>query len=108
MARRQIKADEARIPTTEESVARAEEAMSIADVLRELSDQFNSIDNGHCTICRQFRLYDTRGNMQPCENSECLSYRIGAILERYEQPSKETLERIRRNCLQHIERNNHA
>lgn len=90
------------MPTTEESVAWVEEAMSIADVLRELSDKFNGVDSGHCTICRQHRLYDTRGKVQPCENDNCLSRRISAILERYEPPSDETLERIRRNCLERL------
>lgn len=83
------------MPTTEESVAWAEEASVIADVLREMSGRFNKIDNGHCTICGGFRLYNTRSQMQPCENSECLSHRIGEILERYELPSKATLARIK-------------
>jgi hypothetical protein len=79
-----------------------EEAQKIADVLRELSDRFNKIDNGHCTICRQHRLYDTRGNKGPCENVECLSHRIGEILSNYEKPSAAVLDRIRRNCEQQL------
>jgi hypothetical protein len=87
------------MPDTETAVAWAEEARSIADALRELSDQFNRIDNGHCTICRRFRLYDTKGNMQPCENLDCLSHRISVILKDYEAPSHETLERLRQRCM---------
>lgn len=90
------------IPTNEESVAWAEEAQRIADVLRELSDQFDKIDNGHCTICRQHRLYDTRGNKGPCKNAECLSHRISNILSNYEQPSAAVLDRIKRNCEQRL------
>ena len=90
------------MPTKEESVAWAEEATVIADVLRELSDKFNGVDNGHCRICGGFRLYDTRSNVQPCENAECLSRRISEILDRYEKPSPETLEEIKKKCLERI------
>lgn len=90
------------IPTNEESVAWAEEATMIADVLRELSDKLNGVDNGHCGICGGFRLYNTRSIVQPCENPECLSHRVADILERYEKPTAETLERIKKNCLERI------
>ncbi len=95
------------IPQCVTAVAWAEEASMIADTLRQLSDQFNRIDKGHCTICRQFRLYDTRSRMWPCENAECLSHRISEILTRYEKPSAATLARISRNCLQAIRELNH-
>lgn len=84
------------------AVAWCEEAQAISDILREMSDCFNGVDNGHCTICRQHRLYDTRGNVDLCENADCLSRRVGAILERYEKPSEEVLERMRQRCLEQI------
>lgn len=76
----------------------SEEAQKIADVLRELSDRFNGIDCGSCKICHRHRLYDTRGNVGPCENAECLSHRISEILTNYEKPSDAVLDRIKRNC----------
>jgi hypothetical protein len=87
------------IPTTVDAVAWAEEADMIAGVLRELSDKFNGVDNGHCRICRGFRFCNTRSHVQPCETADCLSHRISAILERYEPPSKKVLAQIKRNCL---------
>lgn len=79
-----------------------EEAQMIADVLRSLSDQFNRVDNGYCTICHQQRLHDTKGKVQPCENAECPSRQISSILDRYEKPSAETLERMKRRCLEQL------
>lgn len=92
------------MPTTEESVAWAEEARTIADTLRELSDRFNGVDNGYCTICHQHRLYNTRGKVDPCENTDCLSHRISTILDSYAKPSEEVLEQIRQRCLERLRR----
>jgi hypothetical protein len=92
------------IPTNEESVAWAEEATVIADVLRELADKFDGIDNGRCTVCRVgHRLWLVPGKkMGLCDYEPCLSHRVSEILERYEKPSAATLERIKQNCLKRI------
>ena len=90
------------MPTSEASVAWAEEADRIAGILRELSDRFNRIDAGYCTICHGHRLYDTRGRKGPCENGGCLSHRIEAILKNYESPSGTTLDRMWQYCLDKI------
>jgi hypothetical protein len=92
------------MPTTEESVAWAEEAQTIADTLRELSDRFNGVDNGYCTICHQHRLYNTRGKVGPCENADCLSHRVSEILDAYDKPSERALEQIRQRCLERLGR----
>lgn len=70
----------------------------VADALRELSGRFNGIDCGSCKVCHRHRLYDTRGNVGPCSNPECLSHRISQILDRYEPAPPEVLERIRKRC----------
>lgn len=69
------------IPQCVTAVAWAELVDALTSVLREMSDRFNSVDNGHCTLCPSFRLYDTRSKVQPCENKDCLSYRIAAVLD---------------------------
>lgn len=84
------------IPTDENTVAWAERAIEAAEVLRLLSEKFNRTDNGHCTVCGGFRLCDTRSNVQPCENKDCLSHRISALkLEAVEQ---EKLDEIFNNA----------
>jgi hypothetical protein len=81
------------MPINEGAVAWAEEAMAIADVLREFADKFDGIDNGHCTVCRVgHRLWLVPGKkMGLCDYEPCLSHRVSEILERYEKPSAATL-----------------
>lgn len=80
------------IPTDVNTVAWAERAMEAREVVRLLSDQFNGVDNGHCTICGGFRLYDTASRVQPCENKTCLSHRITAL--NLEAVDQKALDRI--------------
>lgn len=77
----------------------SEELMGVVDVLRQFSDQFNGIDNGRCTVCRVgHRLWRVPGKKKgACDYEQCLSHRVDAILERYEPPPPEILERIRKN-----------
>lgn len=52
----------------------------IRDVLKEMVERFDGIDNGYCTLCHTRRLADLKGNIQPCTNTECLSYRVAKAL----------------------------
>jgi hypothetical protein len=90
------------IPTNEESVAWAEEATVIADVLRELADKFDGIDNGRCTVCRVgHRLWLVPGKKKgTCDYEPCLSHRISKILDQYEKPSEGVIERMRQKLPQ--------
>lgn len=69
------------IPQCVTAVAWAERAQEVEGVLRQMSDRFNGIDSGYCRLCTGgFRLYDTKGNPQACDNKGCLSHRIAAVL----------------------------
>lgn len=50
--------------------------------LGECRDKWDTAGNGKCDVC-QFghRLFDLKGSVQECDNSECLSHRIRKALE---------------------------
>lgn len=69
------------IPQCVSAVRWAERSMEAESVLKEMADRFDGIDNGTCRVCTGgFRLYDTKGNPQACDNKNCLSHRIAAVL----------------------------
>lgn len=60
----------------------ASEVSVLRKVLKECRTKWDKTDNGSCAVCRcGHRLYDLKGNVQQCENPECLSHRIREALE---------------------------
>ena len=58
------------------------ESDALRAVLIECRDRWDSADNGRCTSCDfGYRKFDTKGNVQECDNAECLSHRIRAALK---------------------------
>lgn len=69
------------IPQCVTAVLWAEQYDEAVEVLRETAKRFDGIDSGTCKTCTGgFRLYDIKGNPQACDNKDCLSHRITAIL----------------------------
>lgn len=57
------------------------EVSGLRKVLKECRTKWDTADNGMCAVCRTgHRLFDLKGNVQSCENAECLSHRIKAAL----------------------------
>ena len=58
------------------------EADALRAVLIECRDKWDSADNGRCTSCDfGYRKFDTKSNVQECDNAECLSHRIRAAIK---------------------------
>lgn len=69
------------IPQCVTAVLWAERYDEVVKVLRETAKRFDGIDSGTCKTCTGgFRLYDTKGSPQACDNKDCLSHRITAVL----------------------------
>lgn len=69
------------IPQCVTAVLWAERYDEAVEVLRETAKRFDGIDSGTCKTCTGgFRLYDTKGSPQACDNKDCLSHRITAVL----------------------------
>ena len=57
------------------------EVTALRKTLKECRIKWDTADNGMCAVCRTgFRLFDLKGNVQKCENTECLSHRIDEAL----------------------------
>ena len=53
----------------------------LVKLLEATVDQYDGIDNGLCTCCRGYRNADLKGNVLPCENPDCLMYKIDHVFE---------------------------
>lgn len=66
----------------EQSAKQQAENAQLKLVLAECRQRWDRADDGKCEVCYiGYRKYDTKGNVQHCENADCLSHRIREALE---------------------------
>ena len=70
--RTQLETDVGVMGQMAQALARIEE---LKEALASLPAKFDSVDNGHCTVCGGYRLFDVPA-MTPgiCENEDCWSH----------------------------------
>lgn len=65
---------------------------TMASALQAMSARFDGVSDGRCVTCRHYgRYFDLKGNIQPCDNRECLSNRVGAALRSLPAESRRLL-----------------
>lgn len=67
----------------------------LRDLCSKLAKLVDSVDNGHCQICRGFRGFEFLGEQSfagDCENKSCVSHQIGRLLPERRKAMAEQIE----------------